>query len=102
MTRKIIIHKSLYRPTLFVGCERLPFTLAVTIGGVMMMAYQNLWVFGGVFVYYLLVIVLIRRVNEYDPQYFLCLSRYVLFYADYYPSNEFYPGKSDIPFTFFK
>ncbi len=102
MPRKIIIHKSLYRPALFVGCERLPFTLAVTIGGVIMMAYQNLWVFAGVLIYYLLIIILIRRVNENDPQFFLCLARYVIHYADYYPANEFYPGKADIPYSYFK
>ena len=102
MQRKIIIHKSLYRPTLFVGCERLPFTFTVTIGGVVMMAYQNLWVSVGVFIYYLIAIMLIRRVNEDDPQFFLCLTRYVVHYADYYPANEFYPGKPDIPYSFYK
>lgn len=102
MARKITIHKSLYRPPLFVGCERLPFTLTVTIGGVMIMAYQSFFVCICVFVYYLVTIMLIRRVNENDPQYFLCLMRYVLHYRDYYPSNEFYPGKPDIPYSFFK
>ena len=102
MARKMIIYKSLYRPPLFVGCERLPFTLVVAIGGVMIMAYQSLWVSIAVFLYYLVAIMLIRRVNETDPQYFLCLTRYVLHYRDYYPSHEFYPGKPDIPYTFFK
>ena len=97
MQRKIIIHKSLYKPALFVGCERLPFTLLVTIGGVILMAYQALWVFVCVFMYYALVIILIRRVNENDAQFFKCLARYLVYYADYYPANEFYPGRMDKP-----
>lgn len=102
MQRKITIHKSLYRPALFVGCERLPFTLVVTVGGVLIMAYQTILVFIGVLVYYVLSLILIRRVNENDPQFFRCLARYIIHYADYYPANEFYPGRPDIPYTYFK
>ena len=98
MVRKITIHKSLYKPALFVGCERLPFTLIVTIGGVLIMAYQNLITFILVLIFYLFSIILIRRVNENDPQFFRCLFRYLRFYTDYYPANEFYPGLVDKPY----
>lgn len=97
MVRKIIIHRSLYRPILFVGCERLPFMLIITIGGVMIMVYQNLLVLLGVLFFYLLSLILIRRVNEEDPHFFKCLYRYVRYYEDYYPANGFYPGKLDKP-----
>ena len=65
------------------------------------MAYQNLWIACGVIFFYLCMIILIRRVNEQDPQYFTCLARYVLDYADYYPAHEFYPGRVDKPFSNF-
>lgn len=99
MPRKIIIYKSLYKPVLFVGCERLPFTLVVTIGGILIMAYQTLFIFIGVVVFYLVSIILIRRVNEDDPQFFKCLMRYLQLYSDFYPANEFYPGKADLPYS---
>ena len=97
MLRYTQIHRSLYRPLLFVGCERLPFTIIVAIGGAVIMAYQNLWVAAAVLAFYLFSILLIRRVNEEDPQFFRCLYRYLLHYADYYPANEFYPGLVDKP-----
>lgn len=101
MPRKVIIHKSLYKPVLFVGCERLPFTIVVTIGGVLIMAYQSIYIFGLVLVFYLISIILIRRVNETDPQFFSCLVRYIRYYQDAYPANEFYPGLPDKPYSFF-
>lgn len=96
------IYRSLYKPLLFVGCERLPFTLIVAIGGGVIMAYQNLWVTGFVFLFYIIAIILIRRVNESDPQYFRCLYRYLRYYQDYYPSNAFYPGLVDKPLSKFE
>ena len=87
------IHKSLYRPILFVGCERLPFTIVITIGGIIIMSYQNLIVSGCVFVYYIIAISWIRRVNNEDPQYFMCLWRYARYSQDFYPANSLYPGK---------
>ncbi len=102
MLRTTIIHSSLYKPLLFVGCERLPFTLVVAIGGAVIMAYMNLFVTIGVLVFYLVCIILIRRVNERDSQYFRCLYRYLRYYQDYYPANEFYPGRPDQPFYHFE
>lgn len=98
MLRTTPIHRSLYKPLLFMGCERLPFTLIVAIGGAIIMAYTNLLVTLGVLVFYLLCIGVIRRINETDPQYFWCLYRYLRYYQDYYPANEFYPGIADKPF----
>lgn len=91
---KIPIYRSLYKPLLFVGCERLPFMIIITIGGIVIMAYQNLLAILGVFIFYLFGIFLVRRVNEDDPQYFQCLYRYLFKFQEYYPNNEFYPGKS--------
>ena len=102
MLRKVIIHKSLYSPLLFVGCERLVFTAIVTLGGVIIMAYQSILILGCVLAFYLLSIILVRRINEEDPQFFKCLYRYVRYYQDYYPANEFYPGKSDISYSHFE
>ena len=93
--RTTSINKSLYKPILFVGCERLPFTLIILIGGVVIMAYQSLIVCAAVLVFYFMGISLIRKVNKDDPQYFRCLWRYIQFYQDYYPANAFYPGKPD-------
>jgi type IV secretory pathway TrbD component len=102
MLRVIPIHCSLYRPLLFVGCERLPFTFIVAVGGTIIMAYMSLIVTLGVLVFYLISIILIRRINQVDPQYFRCLYRYLRYYQDYYPANEFYPGLVDNPFYHFE
>lgn len=95
MLRKIPIHKSLYKPLLFVGCERLPFTLIATIGGVITMAYVNVYSVLAVLLFYLSSIILVRRINANDCQFFQCLYRYVRKYQDYYPMHAFYPGQSD-------
>ncbi len=102
MLRTTPIHRSLYKPLLFVGCERLPFTLIVAIGGAVIMAYMSLFVTLAVLVFYLVSMILIRRINETDPQYFRCLYRYLRYYQDYYPANEFYPGIPDQPFYHFE
>lgn len=94
MLQKMIIHKSLYRPVLFVGCERLPFVVVTSIGGVVLMSFQSIMVACIVFAGYLILIGLIRNVNATDPQFFLCLYRYIRYYQSYYPANEFYPGKN--------
>lgn len=102
MLRTNLIHRSLYRPLLFVGCERLPFTIVVAIGGALIMAYMSLGITLGVFLLYLISIIWIRRINENDPQYFRCLYRYLRYYQDYYPVHEFYPGIPDQPFYHFE
>lgn len=102
MQRKLTIHRSLCKPILFVGCERLPFTLIVTIGGVLIMAYQSLLIMGLVLIFYISSIILIRRINEEDPQFFKCLYRYLRYYTDYYPNNAMYPGKPDRPQSHFE
>lgn len=93
MLTKNPIYQSLYKPVLFVGCERLPFTIIVAFGGVILMNYHSLFVAFLVLIYYSISLVLVRRVNSHDPQFFLCLYRYIRYFEDYYPSNEFYPGK---------
>ena len=102
MLAKTPIYKALNRPILFVGCERLPFTVVTTLCGVILMTYQTLLVATIVLVLYLVFIALIRRVNIEDPQFFRCLYRYARYYQDYYPANEFYPGKVDAPQTFWR
>jgi hypothetical protein len=84
------------------GCERLPFTLIIAIGGAVIMAYMSLFVTLTVLVVYSGCIILIRRINETDWQYFRCLYRYLRYYQDYYPANEFYPGVPDQPFYHFE
>ncbi|MCE2706538.1 MAG: VirB3 family type IV secretion system protein [Proteobacteria bacterium] len=91
------IHKSLYMPVLFVGCERLPFTIITMIGAMILMQYQNLWAILGVLFLYLIGVALIRRVNKDDAQFFMCLYRWLRYYQDYYPVHAFYPGRVDKP-----
>ncbi|MCX8514038.1 MAG: VirB3 family type IV secretion system protein [Burkholderiales bacterium] len=94
---KKIIHKSLYKPILFVGCERAPFTIIITICGVFMMLFPSFIMFIAVIIFYMLSLIGIRKINEADSQFFQCLYRYVRFYQDYYPANAFYPGRVDKP-----
>ncbi|MFN8769266.1 MAG: VirB3 family type IV secretion system protein [Neisseriaceae bacterium] len=89
------IHKSLYMPLLFVGCERLPFTALTLICGLIIVQYQSLWAVVISIIIYLAGVILIRRINMEDMQFFQCLYRYLRFYQDYYPANAFYPGAKD-------
>ncbi|MBY0380049.1 MAG: VirB3 family type IV secretion system protein [Burkholderiales bacterium] len=90
-----IIHKSLYKPVLFVGCERLPFTLITLCCGLIIMEYQSTTAIILSIIIYFISIMMVRRVNIEDAQYFQCLYRYIRFYLDYYPANAFYPGTKD-------
>lgn len=94
MLKKTRVYQSLYKPVLFVGCERLPFTVIVAIGGIILMNYHSLLIAVLVFIFYCTSILLIRRVNTEDPQFFLCLYRNIRYFVEYYPANEFYPGKN--------
>lgn len=89
------IHKSLYKPVLFVGCERLPFTLITLICGLIIMEYQSLLSVVLSITVYLGGVIMIRRINMHDIQFFQCLYRYLRFYTDYYPVHAFYPGIRD-------
>ena len=102
MLNKNIIHKSLYRPNLFVGCERLPFTILIVICGVLIIANQNIITFIITAIFYLVSIVLIRKINESDAQFFECIVRYIINYKEFYPSNAFYPGKYEIKYNYYK
>ncbi len=92
MLHKNKIYTSLYKPVLFVGCERLPFTLIITFGGLILMSYHSFIAIMLIIIYYLLSIVMIRRVNKTDPQFFLSLYRYIRYLDDYYPNHEFFPS----------
>ena len=95
MAKINIIHKSLYKPVLFVGCERLPFTLVTLFCGLIIMEYQStISILISLFIY-LISIIMVRRVNIEDAQFFQCLYRYIRYYSDYYPANAFYPGTKD-------
>lgn len=95
------IYRSLYKPLLFVGCERLPFTFIVAIGGGIIMAYQTAYTIVAIFIFYTSCIILIRRVNNSDPQFFQCLYRYLVYFQDYYPVHGFYPGRVERPRSYF-
>lgn len=97
-----IIHRSLYQNVLFVGCERLPFMLVITVGGVIIMLMPSMLVIITVVLFYMLAIGFIRYINKSDPQFFLCLYRYLSQSQEYYPVHEFYPGISDKPKSHFE
>lgn len=102
MLKKTIIHKSLYRPNLFVGCELMPFTILILVCGILVIVNQNIITFCLTFIFYLLNIIFIRKINESDAQFFECITRYILNYQEFYPSNAFYPGKNEKKYNYYK
>jgi len=90
MIQRTPIHRSLYKPILFVGCERLPFIMVSLACGFIILQFQSLLAISIALTLYTTLIMAIRSINAQDMQFFHALYRYVRYFADYYPANAFY------------
>ncbi len=90
MRRQTKIHISLYKPVLFVSCERLPFTLITLICSLFIIQMPCLLTFTLVIIFYTIAISIIRNINKHDPQFFYCMYRYMSYLNNYYPVHAFY------------
>lgn len=93
--QRINLERSIWKPVLLMGCERVPF-LAVALSSVALVMEGSLWVKIGGVIYFALAIAVIAWCNSKEPFFFRMCYRY-LQYQDFYPSNALYPGKSDRP-----
>lgn len=95
MLKQNTIHKSLYKPIMFLGCERLPFTALTLICGVIILQFQSLIAIILSFMLYLGGVIIIRKINTEDSQFFRSLYRNIRYFNDYYSANAFYPGRKN-------
>jgi type IV secretory pathway TrbD component len=102
MRKQTKIHRALYKPLLFVGCERLPFTVITLICGLLIIQIPVLLTFILVSIFYMVAIALVRNINKTDPQFFYCMYRYLFYLADYYTVNGFYSSYKLRPNIFIK
>lgn len=93
--QKMPLYRGLWKPILFMGCERTPFML-VAITSACLVLEGGLWikVFG--IIYFIILIVVMAVINSKDPYYFQILWRYKS-YQYFYLNNANYPGKPDNP-----
>ena len=96
--RRVLLHRSLWKPILYLGCERAPFFL-IAISSALLIMEGDLWVKIGGAVYFAVMIGIIALITAGDPFRFKILWRYRL-YQDFYPSHAMYPGKPDNPKNF--
>lgn len=96
--RRIQIHPGVWKPVLFMGCEKLPF-LIVAISSALLIMEGGLWVKIGGVMYFAVTVGAIALVNAREPFFFQIIWRYKS-YQDFYPSNAMYPGKPDNPKNF--
>ena len=93
--RRVPLYRSVWKPILYLGCERAPFLL-IAISSALLIMEGSLWVKIGGIIYFAVMIGIFALINAKDPFIFKILWRYRL-YQDFYPSHAMYPGKADDP-----
>jgi len=96
--RRVPLYRSLWKPIMYMGCERVPF-MVVLFSSALLVMQGGLWVKVGGVVYFFIMVGIMAIVNSRDPFSFKILWRYKS-YQDFYPSNALYPGKKDRPINF--
>ena len=64
--RRVSLHRSLWKPIMFMGCERVPFMI-IAISSALLIMEGGLWVKVGGVVYFLLMVGIMAMVNARDP-----------------------------------
>ena len=94
------MHRSIWKPIMFMGCERTPFMIVAISSGLLIMNGGFIGKIVGV-VYFIVAISIIALLNRKDPQFFQILYRYTFLYKqDFYANNALYPSKADRPKNF--
>lgn len=96
--RRTPMYRSLWKPIMFMRCERIPF-LAVALSSGLLVMEGGLWVKVGGIVYFAVAIALVGLANSKDSFFFQIIFRYVR-YQDYYPSCALFPGRAERPHNF--
>ena len=90
--RKWSLYKGLWKPTLILGCERIPWFIIAAIGGLIAME-SNTWTPRILAVVLSLILFsILRMINNKEPMYFKLMYRYITFQRFYlnvakYPSS---------------
>ena len=86
------LHKAIWKPRLFMGCEPKPFLIVMLSSGLLIME-GSLWVKIAGAIYFIVMVAGMAIANAIDPFFFTILYRY-LQYQDFYSNNALFPGKS--------
>ena len=89
--RRVPLRSAIWKPKLFMGCERVPFLIVVISSGLLIME-GGLWVKIAGVIYFLIMVGIMALVNAKEPFFFQILWRYRS-YQDFYPNNAMYPGR---------
>jgi len=87
---RISLDRSLWKPVLFMGCERVPFLIVAVTSGLLIME-GSLWVKIAGVIYFVIMVAVIAFLNANEPSLFTILWRYLWQYQNFYPSNALYP-----------
>ena len=90
--RRRKIFKALWKPQLYLGCERIPFVMAIMCSGIITMAGQTWPVKVAGVAFGVFLILVMRKINKNEPLAFLILIRYIS-HQKYYLSCAKYPSK---------
>lgn len=96
--RRVAIHRSLWKPILFMGCERIPFLIVAVTSGLLILE-GNTWLKIAGIIYALSAIGAMALLNAREPLFFKIVLRY-LKYQNFYANNAVYPGQADAPNNF--
>lgn len=89
--RQVKLHKSIVKPKLIVGCERIPFMLVFITSLLLLVEGKfTVKIIGGVF--FFVGVGIIAFLNKKDPFFFKVLIRF-LKEQEYYPSSASFPGR---------
>lgn len=96
--RRVPLHRSLWKPIMFMGCERIPFMM-IAISSALLIMEGGLWVKVAGVIYFLIMVGIMAIVNAREPFFFKIIWRY-RYYQDFYPNSAMYPSKPDNPKNF--
>ena len=95
---KIPLYRSIWKPILFMGCERGPFLMVALSSGLLIME-GSFWLKIIGIVYFVVMVAIMAYCNSKDPFFFQILYRY-LKYQNFYLNNALHPGSPDKPENF--
>lgn len=93
--REITLYRALWKPSLVMGCERLPFIIIMMISLLPIVQGTFMVKIGGV-IFFIVFTGILSYLGKKDPFFMAILWRY-LKYQDFYPSSAMCPGKKSNP-----
>ena len=94
--QRMPFQRSISKPIMMMGCERVPFYIIALTSGLLIM--EGGWIIKAIGLFYFLLMVgIVSFLNSKDPFLFHILYRYYK-YEDFYANNALYPSTADDPY----